>query len=198
MHDDLVRIHARDECGRELATRAHAKTCSLLRDPPCDGCGQERLSCINQASLRERRAVAPNPMTKVVLVDDVGRGAEFIGDFGQRHLTDTKPTQLIDVSGQRPYRPVYSGRGGVPQRRQDLEESHRTGFSLPQLLPNNAIQSLGTLNAGVDVATDNTLQSPCVRQHRRAPPLVGRLSCPKANAGAVFTTATNRVQTRTR
>ena len=100
-------------------------------------------------------------MTKVGLVDDVGRGAEFIGDFGQRHLTDTKPTQLIDVSGQWPYRPVYSGRGGVPQRRQDLEESH-------QLLSNNGIHNtpcalqdgllsiVMTLNAGVDVATDNT------------------------------------------
>jgi hypothetical protein len=63
-------------------------------------------------------------MTKVGLVDNVGRGAEFIGDCGQRHLTDTKPTQLIDLSGQWPYRPVYSGRGGVPQRRQDLGESH--------------------------------------------------------------------------
>jgi hypothetical protein len=99
-------------------------------------------------------------MTKVVLIDDVGRGAEFIGDLGQRHLTDTEPTQLIDVTGQRPYRPVYSGRGGMPQRRQDLEESHRIWLPLPQLLPNNAIQSLGTLNASVDVTTDNTLQSP--------------------------------------
>ena len=61
-------------------------------------------------------------MTKVGLVDDVGRGAEFIGDFGQRHPTDTEPAQLIDVSGQWPYRPVYSGRGGVPQRRQITEE----------------------------------------------------------------------------
>ena len=109
-------------------------TCSLLRDPPCDCGGQERLSRINQASLRERRAVAPNPMTKVGLIDDVGRGAEFIGDLGQRHLTDTEPTQLIDVSGQWPYRPVYSGCGGVPQRRQDLKESHRNWLPLPQLI----------------------------------------------------------------
>jgi hypothetical protein len=56
------------------------------------------------------------------------------------------------VSGQWPYRPVYPGRGGVPQRRQDLD-------SLPQLVPNNAIQSLRMLNADVEVATDNTLQS---------------------------------------
>ena len=124
MHHDLVRVHARDERGRELATRAHAKTSSLLRDPLCDGGGQERLAGIDQANLRERRAVAPNPMTKVGLVDDVGRGAEFIGDFGQRHLADAKSPQLIDVRGQRPYRPVYPGRGGVPQRRQDLEEGH--------------------------------------------------------------------------
>jgi hypothetical protein len=54
-------------------------------------------------------------MTKVDLVDGVGRSAEFVGDFGQRHFTDTKPTQLIDVSGQRPYRPVYSGRRGAPE-----------------------------------------------------------------------------------
>jgi hypothetical protein len=54
-------------------------------------------------------------MTKVGLVDDVGRGAEFIGDFGQRRPADTKPTQLIDVSGQWPYRPVDSAHGGVPQ-----------------------------------------------------------------------------------
>jgi hypothetical protein len=74
-------------------------------------------------------------MTKIGLVDDVGRCAEFIGDFGQRHLTDTKPTQLIEVSGQWPYRPVYSGRGGVPQRRQDLEESHRTGLQFHTCCP---------------------------------------------------------------
>ena len=106
MHDDLVRIHARDKRGREFAVRAHANTCSLLRGPPCDGGGQQRLSCVGQASLRERRAVASNPMTKVVLVDDIGRGAEFIGDFGQRHPADTKPAKLIDVSVQWPYRPV--------------------------------------------------------------------------------------------
>jgi len=70
-------------------------------------------------------------MTKVGLVDDVGRGPEFIGNLGQRHLADIKSTQLIDVGRQGPYRAVYSGRGGVPQRRQDLEESHRT--SVPAL-----------------------------------------------------------------
>jgi hypothetical protein len=64
-------------------------------------------------------------MTKVGLVDDVGRGAEFIGDLGQCHLTDTKATQLIDAGGQGPYRPVYSRRNGMAQRRNDLEESHR-------------------------------------------------------------------------
>jgi hypothetical protein len=71
-------------------------------------------------------------MTKVGLVDDVGRGAEFIGDFGQWHLTDAKPTQLIDMSGQWPYRPVYAGRDGAPQRRHDLEESHRNWLPIPQ------------------------------------------------------------------
>jgi len=91
---------------------------------------------------------------------DYERALHKIGPFLQRHPTDTEPTQLVDVSGQRPYRPVYSGRGGMPQRRQDLEESHRIWLPLPQLLPNNAIQSLGTLNASVDVTTDNTLQSP--------------------------------------
>jgi len=96
--------------------------------------GQERLACINQASLRERRAVAPNPMTKVGLVDDVGRGAEFIGDFGQRYLTDTKATQLIDVSGQWPYRPVYSGRGW---RSAATAGSHRGS----QLLSTNGIHN---------------------------------------------------------
>ena len=52
-------------------------------------------------------------MTKVGFVDDVGRGAEFIGDFGQRHPADTESTELIDVGGQWPYRPVYSGRGAL-------------------------------------------------------------------------------------
>ena len=97
-------------------------------------------------------------MTKVGLVDDVGRGAEFIGDFGQRHLTDTKPTQLIDVGGQWPYRPVYSGRGGVPQRRQDLEKSHSccptTVFiTLLTRLWTATLSIVRTLNAGVDVVT---------------------------------------------
>ena len=32
-------------------------------------------------------------------------------------------------------------------------------YSLPQFVPNNAIQSLRMLNADVEVATDNTLQS---------------------------------------
>jgi len=31
-------------------------------------------------------------------------------------------------------------------------------YSLPQLVPNNAIQSLRMLNADTEVATDNTLQ----------------------------------------
>jgi len=66
--------------------------------------------------------------------------AEFVGHLGQRHPADTKPTQLIDVGGQWPYRTVYSGCGGVPQRRQDLEQSHRRGLLLSQLLPNNTIQ----------------------------------------------------------
>jgi len=57
-------------------------------------------------------------MPKVGLVDDVGRGAEFIGHFGQRNPADANPSQLVDMRGQWPYRPVYSGRGG------DLEESH--------------------------------------------------------------------------
>jgi hypothetical protein len=74
-------------------------------------------------------------MTKVGLVDDVGRGAEFIGDFGQHYPADAESTQLINVRGQRPYRAVYSGRGGVPQRRQDLEESHRTGFHFHTCCP---------------------------------------------------------------
>jgi hypothetical protein len=81
-------------------------------------------------------------VAKVGLIDDVGRGAELIGDVGQRDLTDTKPTQLIDVTGQWPYRPVYSGRGGVPQRRHDSKKVIDL-YSLPQLLPNNVIQSLG-------------------------------------------------------
>jgi hypothetical protein len=63
-------------------------------------------------------------MTKVGLVDDVGRSAESIGDSGQRHPTDTKPTQLIDAGGPRPYRPVYPGCDRAPQRRHDLKESH--------------------------------------------------------------------------
>jgi hypothetical protein len=70
----------------------------------------------------------------------VGRGAEFIGNLDQRHLADTNSTQLIDMGCQGPYRAVYSGRGGVPQRRQDLEESHRTtipalGFHLHSRSP---------------------------------------------------------------
>jgi hypothetical protein len=48
-------------------------------------------------------------MTKVGLIDDVGRGPEFIGNLGQRHLVDTKSTQLIDMGRQGPYRTVYSG-----------------------------------------------------------------------------------------
>ena len=82
MHHDLVRDHTRDKRGRELATRVHAKTSSLLRDPLRDGSAQERLAGIDQANLGESGAVSPNPMTKVGLVDDVGRGAELIGDFG--------------------------------------------------------------------------------------------------------------------
>lgn len=53
-------------------------------------------------------------MTKVGLVDEVGRSAEFIGDFGQGRLADTQPTQLIDVRGQRPDRPIDVWRGGAP------------------------------------------------------------------------------------
>src|SRR3954463_641413 len=125
MRDNLVRRHARDKRGRELATCRHTKPASLLRGPPCDGGAQERLSGINQTSFRERRAVAPNPMTKVDFVDGVGRSAEFVGDLGHCHLTYTKSTPLIDAGGQGPYRPVYSRRNGVLQRRHDLEESHR-------------------------------------------------------------------------
>jgi hypothetical protein len=100
-------------------------------------------------------------MTKVGLIDHVGRGAEFIGDFGQRHLTDTEPTELIDVSGQRPYRPVYPGRGGVPQRRQDFEEGHSccptTVFIMLLARSEDGLLSIVmTLTAGVDVATANT------------------------------------------
>jgi len=82
MHHDLARVHARDERGRELATRTHAKTSALLGDPLCDNSGQERLGAIDQANVREHRTVAPNPMAKVGLVDDVGRGPEFIGNLG--------------------------------------------------------------------------------------------------------------------
>ena len=42
----------------------------------------QRFAGIDQANLRETGSVSPNPMTKVGLVDDVGRGAELIGDFG--------------------------------------------------------------------------------------------------------------------
>jgi hypothetical protein len=100
-------------------------------------------------------------VTKVGFVDHVGRGAEFIGDFGQRQLTDTKSTQLIDVRGQRPYWPIYSRRGGVLQRRQDLVEGHNccptTVFiTLLARSEDGLLSIVMTLNAGVDVATANT------------------------------------------
>src|SRR3954464_4801098 len=123
MHDDLVRFHARDERSRKFPTGAHAKTCSLFRRPPCDRSGQQRPSRVDQASVLECRAEAPNPMTKVGLVDDVDRGAEFIGNLGQCPLTYTKATQLIEAGGQGPYRPGYSRRDGMAQRRHDLEAS---------------------------------------------------------------------------
>ena len=50
MQHDVVRVHARDERGRELATRAQAKASSVLRDPLGDRGGRERLAGIDQAN----------------------------------------------------------------------------------------------------------------------------------------------------
>jgi len=102
-------------------------------------------------------------MTKVGLVDEVGRSAEFIGDFGQGRLADTQPTQLIDVRGQRPDRPIDVWRGGAPGRWQDLKERHR-GFQQRRSWCSLTIPSYGSLTmvdgiaAAVDVATDTTQQ----------------------------------------
>jgi len=125
VHDDSGRIDAAGERGRQLTARADVNACTFLGHPARDGRRQQRLGGIDGFGVAQRGAVPGEPVPKVRLVENVCRCAELVGDVRQRHISHAEAAQVVDARGQRPDGRVYSGRGGVVQGRQIVQQCHK-------------------------------------------------------------------------
>ena len=84
VHDDAGRVDPAGQGDGQLTGRADVDAEALFAGPARHRGGQQRLARVDDLDIAQRLAVAPGAAAEVGLVDHVGRGAELVGDIGQR------------------------------------------------------------------------------------------------------------------
>ncbi len=85
---------------------------------------RQRLRGIHDFDAGQGGAVALQPGAEVGFVENIGGGAELVGDLGQRHVTHAEPAEVVDGGRQRPDPRIYPGRGGLAEGRQMVQQCH--------------------------------------------------------------------------
>ncbi len=72
----------------QLARGTDVEGQPLLLDPADHGPGEERLARVGDLGVRQRRPPGAGPLAYLLFVDDVGGGAEAVGEMGERDAAD--------------------------------------------------------------------------------------------------------------
>ena len=124
VHDDACRIDPGRQRGRQLAARADVEAGAAPARPSARRrCVSSDFAAYTISTPGGRRGSAAAG-AEVGFVENISRGAELVGDLGQRHIAHAEPPQVVDGGRQRPDRRVYPGRGGLTQGRQMVEQCH--------------------------------------------------------------------------
>ncbi len=122
VHDDPDRLHSCGQRGGQLTGRADVDGQALVARPARHRDGQRRLAGIDDLGAAQRVPVTTGPRPEIGLVEHIGRGAELVGDIGERHLADAQPALLVGVRGERPHRRMEPRRGRVTDGWKDIHQ----------------------------------------------------------------------------